>query len=31
MAKKKEEARASYPVLPDPNGQLAVMASRIIE
>jgi hypothetical protein len=31
MAKKKEEARASYPVLPDPNGQLAVMATRIIE
>jgi hypothetical protein len=31
MAKKKEEARTSYPVLPDPNGQLAVMAARIIE
>jgi hypothetical protein len=31
MTKKKEEARASYPVLPDPNGQLAVMATRIIE
>jgi len=31
MAKKKEESRASYPVLPDPNGQLAVMATRIIE
>jgi hypothetical protein len=31
MAKKKEEARTSYTVLPDPNGQLAVMAARIIE
>ncbi|MCX6873780.1 MAG: hypothetical protein NTW21_08225 [Verrucomicrobia bacterium] len=31
MTKKREEARASYPVLPDPNGQLAVMATRIIE
>jgi hypothetical protein len=31
MAQKKEKARASYPVLPDPNGQLAVMATRIIE
>ena len=31
MTKKKEEARTSYPVLPDPNGQLAVMATRIIE
>jgi hypothetical protein len=31
MAPKKEKVRASYPVLPDPNGQLAVMAARIIE
>ena len=31
IAKKKEEARTSYPVLPDPSGQLAVMAARIIE
>ena len=31
MAQKKEKVRASYPVLPDPNGQLAVMATRIIE
>ena len=31
MAKKKEESRISYPVLPDPNGQLAVMAARILE
>ena len=31
MAPKQEKARASYPVLPDPNGQLAVMAARIIE
>lgn len=31
ITKKKEEARASYPVLPDPNGQLAVMVTRIIE
>ena len=31
MAQKKEKARTSYPVLPDPNGQLAVMATRIIE
>ena len=31
MAKKKEESQTSYPVLPDPNGQLAVMAARIIE
>src|ERR1022692_76333 len=31
MAPKQEKARASYPVRPDPNGQLAVMAARIIE
>jgi hypothetical protein len=31
ITKKKEEARANYPTLPDPNGQLAVMATRIIE
>lgn len=31
ITKKKEDTRSSYPVLPDPNGQLAIMAARIIE
>ncbi len=31
ITKKKEGARTVYPVLPDPNGQLALMAARIIE
>jgi hypothetical protein len=31
IARKKEEARNHYPVLPDPNGQLALVAARIIE
>jgi len=31
ITKKKEGARTVYPVLPDPNGQLAIIATRIIE
>ncbi|MGH7971777.1 MAG: hypothetical protein ACREIC_23940 [Limisphaerales bacterium] len=31
ITKKKEDARTVYPVLPDPNGQLSVIAARIIE
>jgi len=31
IAKKQEDARSNYPVLPDPNGQLTVIAARIIE
>jgi len=31
IARKKEDARTSYPVLPDPNGQLAVIAARILQ
>ena len=31
ITKKKEGARTAYPVLPDPNGQMAVIATRIIE
>ncbi len=31
MAKKKEDAKTVYPVLPDPNGQLALIAARILE
>lgn len=29
--KKREDARSTYPVLPDPTGQLAIIATRIIE
>ena len=31
ITKKREDARTIYPVLPDPNGQLAIIATRIIE
>ncbi|MGH7968730.1 MAG: hypothetical protein ACREIC_08395, partial [Limisphaerales bacterium] len=31
ITKKREDARTSYPVLPDPTGQLAIIATRIIE
>jgi hypothetical protein len=31
ITRKSEGAKASYPVLPDPNGQLSVIAARIIE
>ena len=31
ITRKNEEAKGSYPVLPDPNGQLAVIAARILE
>src|SRR5437762_11941448 len=31
IAKKKEDAKTAYPVLPDENGQLAIIAARIIE
>jgi hypothetical protein len=31
ITKKREDARTTYPVLPDPNGQLAIIATRIIE
>jgi hypothetical protein len=31
IAKKKEDAKTVYPVLPDPNGQLAIIVARIIE
>ena len=31
IPKKREDARTTYPVLPDPNGQLAIIAKRIIE
>jgi hypothetical protein len=31
ITKKREDARSTYPVLPDPNGQLAIIATRIIE
>src|SRR6266481_5795619 len=31
ISKKREDARTTYPVLPDPNGQLAIIATRIIE
>jgi hypothetical protein len=31
LTKKREDARTTYPVLPDPNGQLAIIATRIIE
>ena len=29
MAKKKDDTKTAYPVVPDPNGQLAVIAARI--
>jgi hypothetical protein len=31
ITKQREGARTTYPVLPDPNGQLAIIATRIIE
>jgi hypothetical protein len=31
ISKKKESGKADVPVIPDPNGQLAVLAARIIE
>jgi hypothetical protein len=31
ITKKREDARSTYPVLPDPNGQLAIIATRIVE
>jgi len=31
IAQKREDTRTAHPVLPDPNGQLAIMATRIIE
>ncbi|HEY6167334.1 MAG TPA: hypothetical protein VI454_04800 [Verrucomicrobiae bacterium] len=31
ITKKKEESRTAYPVLPDPNGEHALIAARIIE
>jgi len=31
ISKKRPDARTTYPVLPDPNGQMAVIATRIIE
>ena len=31
IAKKKDDTKTAYPVVPDPNGQLAVIAARIME
>jgi Xaa-Pro aminopeptidase len=31
IGRKKEDTKTSYPVLPDPNGQLAVIATHILE
>ena len=31
IAQKREDTRTAHPVLPDPNGQLAIIATRIIE